>query len=208
MAMHNSRSSFFGVIARKSTYSGLLYLLLSFPLGIFYFVFIVTGLSLGCGLIITLIGIPILVGVLAACLYLVAAERGLATGLLGAQITAPSRGDPPLKLWGKLKALLANPATWKGLLYLFLKFPLGIVNFVLLVTLLATSLGLMATPFYYSWADYTFVEPWVIDTVWEALVVAGVGVLLLLASLHVLNGVAWVSAWFARVMLGSAEERR
>ena len=207
MATQDSRSGFFGVIARKATYAKLLYLLLSFPLGILYFVLIVTGLSLGLGLIITLVGIPILVGVLAACYSLAVVERGLAAGLLDAKIKAPSRGEPPPKLWGKLTALLSNSVTWKGLFYLFVKFPLGIVNFVLLVTLLATSLGLVATPFYYRWADYTYVEPWVLDTLWEALVLAVASLLLLFVSLHILNGLAWVSAQFARVMLGSAKAR-
>ena len=207
MAAHDSPSGFFGVIARRATYEKLLYLLLSFPLGTFYFVLIVTGLSLGFGLIITLVGVPILVGLLAACHVLAAAERRLAIGLLGVEISPLSRKEPKARLWDKLKALLSDPVTWKGLLYLFVKFPLGIVSFVLPVTLLATSLGLAAAPFFYRWVDYSNVEPWVIDTLWEALVVAVAGFFLLFVSLHVLNGLARVSAQFARVMLGSPEER-
>jgi len=57
---------FFDVIVKPKTWRSVGYLLLAFPLGIFYFVFLVTGLSLGFGLFITLLGIPILVGVLAA----------------------------------------------------------------------------------------------------------------------------------------------
>ncbi len=56
----------FGVYFRPQTYLNLLYLLLAFPLGLAYFVFLVTGLSLGFGLIITLAGIPILVLMLVA----------------------------------------------------------------------------------------------------------------------------------------------
>ncbi len=52
--------NFFKVITEGKTYLSMFYLLLSFPLGIIYFVFIVTGLSLGLGLAITLLGIPIL----------------------------------------------------------------------------------------------------------------------------------------------------
>lgn len=207
MATHDSRPGFFGVIAHRATYRKLLYLLLSFPLGTSYFVLIVTGLSLGFGLIITLVGIPILVGVLAACYGLAAVERRLAIGLLDVEILPLPSREPTARLWDKLKALMSDPVTWKGLLYLFMKFPLGIVSFVLPVTLLATSLGLVATPFFFRWVDYSYVEPWVIDTLWEALVVAFAGFFLLFISLHVLNGLAWVSAQFARVMLGSPEER-
>jgi len=49
---------FFGVVAREGTYLNIIYLLLAFPLGTAYFVFLVTGLSLGLGLSITLLGIP------------------------------------------------------------------------------------------------------------------------------------------------------
>ena len=38
---------FFDVIVKPHTWRNVGYLLLAFPLGIFYFVFLVTGLSLG-----------------------------------------------------------------------------------------------------------------------------------------------------------------
>ena len=40
----------FGPATERQTYLNLLYLLLSFPLGIAYFVFLTTGLSLGTGI--------------------------------------------------------------------------------------------------------------------------------------------------------------
>ncbi len=43
---------FFGVVARGQSYLNMIYLLLAFPLGVCYFVFLVTGLSLGIGLLI------------------------------------------------------------------------------------------------------------------------------------------------------------
>ena len=50
----------FGVVTNPQSYLNIVYLLLAFPLGTFYFVFLVTGLSLGAGLSITLLGIPLL----------------------------------------------------------------------------------------------------------------------------------------------------
>jgi len=41
---------FFGVVAREGTYLNIIYLLLAFPLGTAYFIFLVTGLSLGLSL--------------------------------------------------------------------------------------------------------------------------------------------------------------
>jgi hypothetical protein len=57
---------FFGVAARGETYLNIIYLLLAFPLGTAYFVFLVTGLSLGLGLLIIWIGIPILLFMIVA----------------------------------------------------------------------------------------------------------------------------------------------
>jgi len=45
--MMSSGTQFFGVAAREGTYLNIIYLLLAFPLGCAYFVFLVTGLSLG-----------------------------------------------------------------------------------------------------------------------------------------------------------------
>ena len=54
----------FGVFIQLQTYLNILYLLLAFPLGLGYFVFLVTGLALGLGLFITWFGIVILLLVL------------------------------------------------------------------------------------------------------------------------------------------------
>jgi hypothetical protein len=59
-------TKFFGVAIWGQTYLNLLYLLLAFPLGLFYFVLLVTGFSLGFGLLILWVGVIILVGMLVA----------------------------------------------------------------------------------------------------------------------------------------------
>ncbi|MCK5645321.1 MAG: sensor domain-containing protein, partial [Anaerolineales bacterium] len=51
---------FFKVVLSKQAYLNLLYLLAAFPLGIFYFVFLISGLSTGISLVIIWVGIPIL----------------------------------------------------------------------------------------------------------------------------------------------------
>ncbi len=73
---------FFSVVIEPQSYLNILYLLLSFPLGIAYFVFLVTGISLGFGLAIIWLGIPILALVLAASWVLYQFERLLAIHLL------------------------------------------------------------------------------------------------------------------------------
>jgi len=50
---------FFKVIVSGQAYLNLFYLLVAFPLGVFYFVFLVSGLSAGVSLAIIWVGIPI-----------------------------------------------------------------------------------------------------------------------------------------------------
>jgi hypothetical protein len=211
-------NSFFGVVIRPQSYLNALYLLLAFPLGLFYFIFLVVGLSLGVSLAIVWIGLVILVAVFAAWYGLAAFERQMAIWLLREEIPPMVRPDvaersSSMTLWQKFTSALTNSVTWKGLFYLAAKFPLGILSFVVLVTLLSTSAALVAAPFYYMYVNvpanvmlnntiYTN-SVWYIDTPFEAALASIVGLLLLVVSLHVFNGLAWFSGKFARVMLGN-----
>ncbi|MBM3791352.1 MAG: hypothetical protein FJW35_13540, partial [Acidobacteria bacterium] len=76
---------FFDVVTNRQSYLNLLYLLISFPLGTFYFIFIVTGISLGMGLAVVLVGFFILLVVLAAVRAFSSWELRLSAGLLGAR---------------------------------------------------------------------------------------------------------------------------
>lgn len=214
--MRSSKSIFsdiFGVALRGQTYLNAIYLLMSFPLGLIYFVFLITGISVGVPLVILWIGLAVLLGVFAVWVALIAFERKMAILLLDEDIPPMTRQDLTGKtLWQKFTATLANPVTWKGLLFLFAKLPLGLISFSVLVTLASLSVGLMAAPFFYTWAhpviDLTlngtiWTPVWVIDTLPEALFTCVVGIATALVSMHILNGLAWVNAKFARVMLGN-----
>jgi hypothetical protein len=196
---------FFTAPIEVRSYTNLFYLLLSFPLGIFYFVFLLTGLSVGFGLTIVWIGLPILALVFAMSWGMAALERRLAMLMLGAEVPPMSAQAPaePRDLWATVKEFLSNPVTWKGMGFLFLKFPLGTFSFTLTVTLLSLSLGLLLAPVLYQLDGFYFSPFWEIDTFGEALIVSAFGFLFLLLSMHVLNGLARVWREFAEVMLGS-----
>ena len=211
---------FFSVVIEPQSYLNILYLLLSFPLGIAYFVFLVTGISLGFGLAIIWLGIPILALVLAASWVLYQFERLLAIHLLKEGIPAIAPGDdrserledghPSLGTedrlfigaWRRLKAHLANRLTWTGILYLFLKFPLGIASFVIVVVLVAFTGALLAAPFYFSVDDGIDMGIWQVDALWEALILTITGIPLAIISLHMMNGAAFLHGRLARLMLG------
>ena len=125
----------FGAPFRLRTYTNLLYLLLAFPLGVAYFVFLVVGPDgrlrpdprldrhppAGPGLRREL-GVR---GVRAPGRHPSARRRGAAD--VAAAASAGRRRGPP----GSGPATSSrNPVTWKGMGFLLLKFPLGIVSFV------------------------------------------------------------------------------
>ena len=97
--------------------------------------------------------------------------------------------------------VVADPQSYINILYLFLKFPLGIASFTVGVTLISVTGALLAAPMYYSHADMSW-SVWTIDTLWEAFVLTLIGIPMVFISLHLMNGMAIVSGWIARVMLG------
>ncbi len=150
---------FFGVVVRGQSYRNLLYLFLAFPLGLFYFIFLTVGLSLGAGLLIIWIGIPILLFMLVAWPALASFERQLAISLLRIDIPPMSREDTSGQgIWARLKAHLKNPVTWKSLVYLFAKFPIGVLSFVVVVTSISLTVGLVAAPILYQFPTIPFTK--------------------------------------------------
>jgi len=193
-----------GAITRPQTYRNLLYLLLAFPLGILYFVVLTTGLVLGIGLLVTLLGIPLLIAVVIGSRRLATVERVLANELLGLSIEGPDDWDTGAGegIWPRAKACLLARSTWIGLLYLFVKLPIGIVSFTLVVTALTVSFGLLTAPL-----TYTLVEEgiqlgiWTIDTFPEAIVAVPIGVIALGTSASILNGTARLSGRIMTIFL-------
>ena len=135
---------------RPQTYLNLLYLVLAFPLGLIYFIFIVTGVSLGVALLMVLVGAPILMTVLVASHVFAAFERASARHLLSVEIDSPAYpfldDDDAVDA---VRSLVLGPDTYKAMGFLVAKFVIGIAAFTLLTTLLTMSIALLLTPLYY-----------------------------------------------------------
>lgn len=189
------------------TYGNLVYLLLSFPLGIFHFVFLATGLSLALGMMITILGLPALGLTLWASWWLAAMERQLAIHLLGARVppTGPGFGGSGEGFVADLRQFLSNPVTWTGLIFLLLKFPLGVLSFVVLVTLVAASMSFLLVPFLYpfSFIEWDGLMLWWVDSPAEAALCLLAGVLLTWVSLVILNGLALMWRGLSVAFLGN-----
>ena len=198
----------FAPFTDPQSYLNLLYLLLAFPLGLFYFVLLTTGLSVGVGLIVIWVGLPLLLAMLFLAQGFVSFERALARALLNIDIAAPA-ADPRQNggLFRRLGAFLGSAQTWLSLMYLFLKFVLGTFAFTLLLALFGSSLAMMAAPFVYEQSWYQFEIPgvWAVDSLGKAATVAMLGAILGVASFHLMNGLAWVYGLIAKGMLGATD---
>lgn len=195
----------FAILRERQTYKNLAYLLLAFPLGIAYFVISVTGFSVGMGLLIVWIGLFILMALFASLWGIAAFERQLAIHLLGQEIAPMSYPDSETDgLWEKVKSHFKNPVTWKSAAYLLLKFPLGIASFVLTITAVSIVGGLVFAPFIYQTGDIS-IFAWQINTLLEAILATGLGLLIAPLAFRLLNGAAALSGQFASYMLGSTD---
>ncbi len=213
-AKRQSYSAFLQVIAERQSYKNILYLLLSFPLGLGYFVFLVTAIALGIATSIIWIGIPILILTMSAWWQLATFERYFTMSWLGVEI-APLAYSSSLSLtrWQRVQTSLANSMTWKTLAYLLAKFLLGIFSLVITITLLPLALGITSTTCVLGLLTAPFLLLFLLfrnnadrtGDLSQYLLLACLGFGLIPATLHLLNGLAFVSGQFARVMLGMSD---
>jgi signal transduction histidine kinase len=191
---------FVRVVTRGQTWLNVGYLLLSFPTGLAYFIVLVVGIVLGVSLAVIVVGLGILLAVLAAWRGFAAIERALARALLGVPIARPAdrRELPPAE---RVARWLRDPVTWKSLVFVGLKFPLGIVSFAIVGGIGFFALVLTFAPLIVLLTPVT-VFGWIVEESLQALPLTVAGVLAVLLLLHLSNGLAWLWALFARVMLG------
>jgi hypothetical protein len=202
----NSLLKLFNVFTYPQTYLNLVYLFLAFPLGLTYFIILITGISLGIGLLILWVGFLILVAVLALSWAFTIFERQLAINLLRIHIPQkPSTSVPGETVLHQLKRLATNSQTWKGMLYLFLKFPLGTITFTVAVTLLAVSFSLILAPVIYQFVPINFFYVQV-NNFSLALLMMVIGIFALPLSLHALNYVAELWGKVSEIFLGERVE--
>jgi len=125
----------------------LIFLILSFPIGLALFLVIVITGATGLALIITIIGLPLLA--MAALVWRGGAmfDRWRVRVFLGLSIPSPYRPNPHYAIMRRLRAYVADPAVWRDLLYTLFLFPIGVAEFTVAVVLVAVPLAFMAVPF-------------------------------------------------------------
>jgi hypothetical protein len=198
--------SFFAAPFRPRTYTNLLYLLLAFPLGLAYFVFLTVGLTVGFALTIVWFGIPLLALVFAGTWAFAAFERQAAIHLLGAEVPpmAPLPTGAARSAWRRAGDFFSNPVTWKGMGFLLLKFPLGIASFVATVVSLSISTAFLLAPLFWDTEGFQL-DPvfFQVDSPAAAWACSLLGLGLLFLALNLLNALGRVWRGTATLMLGS-----
>ena len=121
------------------------YLMLSLPISIIFFTFAVTAVSLGAGLLITFLGIPVLAAGLAGCRAFGALERSRARGLLRLDVDNPEPLRPRTNgLMSWVAAVLKSGTSWRHLIYALVHFPWAVTAFCIALTFWVTGWSLLA----------------------------------------------------------------
>jgi uncharacterized membrane protein len=144
---------FFGVYADARAWGSLLYMLIAFVTGVFYFTWVVTGLSLSVSFALFIFGLPFALLFFLSVRGLALLEGRLVEGLLGVRMPRrPLFTQQKLKWIDRLKELAIDRHTWFSILYMFIQFILGTIYFVVFVTVLSFSLSFIAIPIVQEWS--------------------------------------------------------
>ena len=198
---------FFGVAADPRAYGALFYSVLALATGIFYFTWVVTGISLSAGLAPLIIGIPFAILFLGSVRVLSLVEGRIVEAMLGERMPRrplyAARGKPVLE---RIKDMFIDPRTWSTLLYMVAMLPLGIVYFTVIVTALSVAVSCILAPVllgFGAW-DHWWIDSWEVSTslhAWQLPIVFVSGVILLFATLHLARGIGRMHGLLAKHLL-------
>jgi hypothetical protein len=207
LVMAQPRGGALGVLWSRRAYLAVAYVLAEFALGTFSFVFLVTILSVGLSLAWTFVGLAVVVGGLLAARSLAALDCALAESLTGKEMPrVPVLTRPQSGFWRRLLAVLADGDSWRSVLFLLFRFPLGVFGFSVVVGLVASSLWMIWQPLIVAVGVHTDSIVWHIDTVWKGALFVVPGLLLLPLSLWAAVGLAAFLAESGRWMVGRVSQ--
>ena len=154
-------------LADPATYRRLVYLLSALVLGPVWFTALVTVWSLCLGLAITPFVIPVLIVLAFMTRGFAAVEAELARSLLEVHAEAPVGGPARPGFWAWLRAQFGS-GFWRAQAYLMVRWFVGFPVALIVVSVLATGLGLLFAPAWVPfahggaqlglWRPHTFVQ--------------------------------------------------
>jgi signal transduction histidine kinase len=195
----------------RGVVSATLHQLLNLPLGIAFFTWAVTMLSVGAGMAITVVGLPILAFTVQSGRWIGPLERARSAAFLGQYLEPFPAPYPPKDGWQRWKAWLTDRAGWRGLGYSVLLLPWGIFTFTVAVVVWTVPLSLITQPLWawslpddsFDWVDSLGVD---VSNATVIAVQAIVGVALLFLIAPVIRGMAAVDRALIRSLLSPSRE--
>ncbi|MGW5445687.1 sensor histidine kinase [Streptomyces asiaticus] len=199
-----------------------LYVLISLPMAILTFVYTVTMIALGAGLLITFLGVPVLGAALAGCRALGVVERARARALLGLEVAEP---EPVLGRRGGrggrrgpvawVGALLRSGTSWRHVIYALIHLPWAVFSFGFAVAFTCYGWGFATYPLW-RWVFPRYLdEPglqvfgddhgrrnFYLDTPFEIAVTCAAGVLVLLLTPWIMRALTSVDRIMVSGLLG------
>jgi len=196
---------FFGVLADPHAYTSVLYLLLSLVTGIFYFTWVVVGLSLSASLAVLVIGIPFTILFFASVRGLSLVEGRLVEVMLGERMPRrPLYTDRERPILERIKTVFLDPRTWSTLVYMVLMLPLGIIYFTFIVVALSLTFAIAALPVLESFGDHNHLY-WFGEQIhlplWSLPITLAIGLVMLILTLHAARGLGLMQATLAKHQL-------
>ena len=201
LAADSAIDRIFGPVIQAQTWINMLYLLISFPLGVAYFVVLVTMLSAGVGMAVIVVGFFILWFGLMAADVLSELDRTVINTMLGAGIP-PRAQAPPVSgsLHEHMLATAKRPGTIRRVIYLFLRFPLGLAGFILVMVLIPLSVVFLTAPLTYPFIPIQIGNS-TVETFDQAIYLCCFGAVFTLVSVHLINSWTAMCRRFAKAML-------
>ena len=192
--------------------SSITYLLLSLPFGILYFTVLIVGLATGLPLSIIGIGIPVLYLTFLIAHGFARFERWLSDGLLNYPVPySTPKYAPKTSPLARFAQHATAFITWKEIIYLILKLPLGIISSVVTIVLLVLDFAFLTAPlvvvFGGKWGININFFNYRINSLQEAAVVFAIGLVLTFVTLPILNWLARMNGYFAYLMLSNTHAR-
>ena len=193
------------------------YVILGLPLAIASFVVVVTGLSAGLGLLITVIGVPVLAATLFAVRLFADIERLRIPAVLNRPRVRPTyrAAEPGVGVWKKIVTPITQVQFWLDAAHAVLQFPVAVTTFSVVVSWWSVAIA----------GTLTIAWDWSIprgpdnrslaqliglgDSTFARIgLQTGLGLLCLITLPFVVRGCAWISAAFSRLLLTGVAEMR
>lgn len=189
-----------------------LYLLVSMGIGLAWFIILIVGVSLSLSLLIIWVGVPLAALLMLAWRGGAMLERMLMLTAFGVRIRSPYRPMPQgMNVFAKWRRMIADPATWKDLVYLGLLFPISLAEFVVSVILWSCTGLLLLMPLLVLISGSVQADigngSFDVTNPVAGLPFSLAGALLLMITLYATRAMGMMHASLARVLLGPSESQ-